>query len=337
VAPWNAATPADTLAVAAAGCLPDLAELAPDAPPGLVAVIERGLSADPHDRGSAAAFALDLRHACRPEPVRLPADGVPDAELARTGRAPRTELTHQVPGRRVRPAPVVVEPPGRRDRWRARLQETVPRRSSLVRAAVATGALAALLVGGWLGVRWAAGAPGAGAGTVEAAVASDLADRPAGTPEPAGPPAGSSADEDAAADRQERPDSAIAWKAVVTDLYERRAAVFGAASPERLADVYTADSSLRRVDEEHARVLAEAGEVLRGFTPTVVAVTGVGDGTDRVEMDLVDRWPGYDVVPAAAPDGPAVRTVPGRPETTVRMVLVRTGEGWRIESAQRLG
>ena len=336
VAPWNAATPADTLAVAAAGCLPDLAELAPDAPPGLVAVIERGLSADPHDRGSAAAFALDLRHACRPEPVRLPADGVPDAELAQTGRAPRTELTHQVPGRRVRPAPVVVEPPGRRDRWRARLRETVPRRSSLGRAAVATGVLATLLVVGWLGVRWAAGAPGAGSGTVEAAVASDLADRPSGTLEPAGPPTGPSVDEDAA-DRQERPDSAIAWRAVVTELYERRAAAFGAASPERLADVYTADSPLRHVDEEHARALAEAGEVLRGFTPIVVAVTGVGDGTDRVEMDLVDRWPGYDVVPAAAPDGPAVRTVPGRPETTVRMVLVRTGEGWRIESAQRLG
>jgi len=333
VAPWNAATPADTLEVAAAGYLPDLAELAPDAPPALVAVIDRGLSADPHDRGTAAAFALDLRHACRPEPVRLPADGVPDAELARTGRAPRTELTHQVPGRRARPAPVVVEPPGRRDRWRARLQDAAPRRASLVRGAVAAGVLAALLVAGWLGVRWIAGAPG-GAGTVEAAVAGDLTDR--GAPAPPRPPA--EATEDAApADRQERPDSALGWREVVADLYARRAEAFGTAAPERLADVYTEGSPLRAADEEHARGLAEAGEVLRGFTPTVLAVTGVGDGTDRVEMDLVDRWPDYDVVPAVAPDGPAVRTVPGRPETSVRMVLVRTGEGWRIESAQRLG
>src|SRR5687768_14920959 len=113
VAPWNAATPADTLRVAAAGCLPDLAELATGAPPALVAVIARGLAADPHDRGSAAAFALDLRHACRPEPVRLPTPGVPDTELALTGRGSRTELTHEVPGRRPRPAPVVAEPPGR--------------------------------------------------------------------------------------------------------------------------------------------------------------------------------------------------------------------------------
>ena len=72
-------------------------------------MIARGLAADPHDRGSAAAFALDLRHACRPEPVRLPRDGVPDADLGETGRGPRTELTHQVPGRRPRPAPVIVD------------------------------------------------------------------------------------------------------------------------------------------------------------------------------------------------------------------------------------
>src|SRR3954462_6883563 len=39
IAPWNAAGPADTLAVAAAGVLPDLAELAPDAPRELLAVI----------------------------------------------------------------------------------------------------------------------------------------------------------------------------------------------------------------------------------------------------------------------------------------------------------
>src|SRR6185312_2589490 len=77
VAPWNAAGPAETLRVAADGLLPDLAELAPEAPDELLAVIARGLAVDPHERPSAAALALDLRHACRPEPVRLPHDGVP--------------------------------------------------------------------------------------------------------------------------------------------------------------------------------------------------------------------------------------------------------------------
>ena len=61
--------------VAASGALPDLGELAPEAPPELLAVISRGLAAEPDDRGTAAAFALDLRHACRPEPVRLPVAG----------------------------------------------------------------------------------------------------------------------------------------------------------------------------------------------------------------------------------------------------------------------
>jgi eukaryotic-like serine/threonine-protein kinase len=66
-----------------------------------------------------------------------------------------------------------------------------------------------------------------------------------------------------------------------------------------------------------------------------VAVTATTAGGDRVELDLVDRWPGYDVVPAGATEGSALRHEPERAETGVRMVLVRTGEGWRIESAQR--
>ncbi|MGY1633601.1 serine/threonine-protein kinase, partial [Geodermatophilus sp. SYSU D01186] len=112
VAPWNAATPADTLRVAAEGQLPDLAELAPAAPAELVAVIARGLSQDPAERGSAAAFALDLRHACRPEPVRLAAPAA-DEDPAGVGTGPRTELTHQVPGRHRRPpAPPAPVAPG---------------------------------------------------------------------------------------------------------------------------------------------------------------------------------------------------------------------------------
>ncbi len=343
IAPWNAATPADTLAVAAGGQLPDLAELAPDAPPELIAVIGRGLAADPHDRGSAAAFALDLRHACRPEPVRLPVDGVPDAELGRTGRAPRTELTHQVPGRRVRPGPVVVAPPGRGQQWWARARDGagVRCRPLASRGAVALTVVGALLAVGWLGLHRAGEGGNTrddGAGTAVAAVASDLPGRGAPaqgrrSPGDASPPADDAA---AAADRPEKPESVTEWRAVVADLYQRRAAAFAAGSPDGLDDVYTAGSPLRAADEEHARSLAEAGEVLRGFAPTVVAVTAVADGDDRVEMDLVDRWSGYDVVPAGAPDGPAVRTAPGRPETAVRMVLLRTPQGWRIERAQRL-
>ena len=104
IAPWNAATPADTLRVAADGLLPDLAELAPEAPPELL----RGRSAGvwPPTRttgGSAAAFALDLRHACRPEPVRLPQDGVPGRRAGR--HRPRAAHRAHAPGAGPAPAP----------------------------------------------------------------------------------------------------------------------------------------------------------------------------------------------------------------------------------------
>ncbi|TQN43525.1 serine/threonine protein kinase [Blastococcus colisei] len=355
IAPWNAATPADTLAVAAVGLLPDLAELAPDAPPELVAVINRGLADDPHDRGSAAAFALDLRHACRPEPVRLPVDGVPDADLGRTGRGPRTELTHQVAGRRPRPAPVIAEAPGRWARWRRTSADRTARRAGApaVRR-VALGALAVLLVGaGALGVYRLTDTVPTGDSSAETVVAAVVADLPgrgrAPTPDgeggAAGPGRSRAPDVGAVAPRPEAaqapapagvPDSVQGWRAVVAELYAHRAAAFASGSVERLADVYTEGSGVRTADEEHVRALSAAGEVLRGFAPRVVAVTAAGTPGDRVALDLVDRWADYAVVPAGAPDGPAVRTVPGRAEATVRMVLVRTTDGWRIESARRL-
>jgi eukaryotic-like serine/threonine-protein kinase len=325
IAPWNAATPADTLDVAAEGFIPDLAELAPEAPPELIEVIRRGLAADPHDRGSAAAFALDLRHACRPVPVRLTGASSPDAEAGGMGADPRTELTHQVPGRRPRPAPTIAEPAGRREVWRETFQEWVdtsvrPRgRRLAVTALVVAGVLAA----GWVGVR-----------------STGTASRPAAEPRPSVVASSSDLPETTApatpTERQEEPATAEEWRALVMELYERRARAFAAASVEPIADVYTADSPLRAADERHARELAAAGEVLRGFAPSVTAVTGVSGAGDRIQLDLVDRWPGYEVVPAAEPGGAALRTVPGRPDVGVRMLLARTAEGWRIVSAQRL-
>jgi eukaryotic-like serine/threonine-protein kinase len=312
VAPRNAATPGDTLAVAAEGLLPDLAELAPEAPAELLAVIGRGLAPDPHDRGSAAAFALDLRHACRPEPVRPPVDGVPDAELGRTGRGPRTELTHQVPGRRPRPAPVVAEPAGRAQRWRDVLRNRFAA-PGLGRLAVAGLVLAVVVAGGWafLGGR---GDDGPG----EAVVAPGAPLSPAG-------------------DQQTDPVTVKEWRSVVDELYRRRAEAFASASPELLDDVHAPGSALLAADTGLARELVAAGEVLRGFTPRVAEVTAAERVGDRVTLDLVDSWPGYEVVSAADPDGAALRTGSGRPEADVRMVLLRSGDRWLIESAERTG
>ncbi|MBM7804877.1 serine/threonine protein kinase [Geodermatophilus bullaregiensis] len=189
VPPWNAAGPADTLAVAAEGELPDLVELAPDAPPELLEVVARGLSPDPHDRGSAAALALDLRHACRPEPVRLPVAGVPDADLARTGRGPRTELTHQVPGRHRRPEPREVRPARRTPAARlsgalssGALSSGAPSSGSLVRRGAAAVGLVALVVGAvWIGLVWSRSGPAAQTAGADAPLGS-AASSPAAAP-----------------------------------------------------------------------------------------------------------------------------------------------------------
>ncbi|MGR6963543.1 protein kinase domain-containing protein [Geodermatophilus sp. URMC 61] len=353
VAPWNAATPADTLRVAAEGVLPDLAELAPGAPPDLLAVIARGLSADPHDRGSAAAFALDLRHACRPEPVRLPQAGVPDEELARTGRGPRTELTHQVPGRH---RPVADEAPPDRTGLRGRLAASGP---LLRRGAVLAGTVAVVVLGLQLGDRW---------GSAPAPEPTALTDRAAGTPRtpqpvpdppaaaptsaassPAAPPPsipapGTSADPPPApAPEPAAPEAAAPpeedWRDRLTHLYQRRAEALATASVPLLDDVYVPGSTLLTADRDSVAALVAAGEALRGFAPQVVSATLV-DGTPGagpVTLRVVDRWPAYEVVRAADPGGPPLRRVDERGEAEVRMTIEATAEGWRISSAERLG
>ncbi len=349
VPPWNAATPADTLDVAAAGELPDLAALAPGCPPALLEVVARGLSADPHARGSAAAFALDLRHACRPEPVRLPAAGVPDADLADAGTGPRTELTHQVPGRHRRPAPREVPPPAR---GRRRPSAAVLRRAA---AAVGTALLVGVAV--WGGLLWSRSGPGAAPLPAEAA-ATATASAPAtatatatAAPEPAPdtglPTPAPVFPEPVLPDPEPTPEptpepspapEATDWTAVLAALYDRRAEAFATGDAALLDGVYTADSPLLAADRASLATLVAAGEALRGFEPAVtgVEVTGppAADGTVRV--GLVDSWPTYTVVPAADPGGPVLRTEPGRAPVEVAMVLVPGPEGWRIGSAGRL-
>ncbi|SFP33282.1 Serine/threonine protein kinase [Geodermatophilus dictyosporus] len=345
VAPWNAATPADTLAVAATAELPDLAELAPGAPPALLDVVARGLSPDPHDRGSAAAFALDLRHACRPEPVRLPAT---DADDASPGRVPRTELTHEVPGRHRRPPPREVRPAPRR-----LLRLPRPGGPLLRRAAVALGVTGLVAGAVWLGTVWTRSGPG-GADAPAAAVASATA--PSGTSSAAPPPAPTPAPSTPAPSTPDAapPPAAPApsssppaveattadpdWPTVLAGLYARRAEALSSTSPAALGEVYTADSTLLAADRGYVAALAASGEALRGFRPVVEEVTATGaPGADgRVVLRLVDSWPAYDVVAADDPDGPPRRTEAGRGRTPVSMVLVRTPGGWRIESAGRL-
>ncbi|WP_091543603.1 serine/threonine-protein kinase [Modestobacter sp. DSM 44400] len=359
IAPWNAADPAGTLAVASRGEVPDLALLAPDAPADLVRVVERGLSLEPHLRGSAAAFALDLRHACRPEPVRLPAPGVPDEVLGLTGRGPRTELTHQVGGRRpgaAHAAPVVPSrlAGARRALTRVRggtAAEPVPVRERLGpvlrRCAVtltAVVAVAGALVGAaWLGAGWGGGridpvpaaemagverqAPGpaaSGSTTTAEPVRSTAAPSPA-APSPSGTP--TSVSELGTGDLD-------GWAALLGQLYARRSGAYTAGDAAALSEVYSVDSALLRRDAEQVSALAAAGETVMGFAPAVRQVTAVTGDDRSVVVDLVDEVPGYRLVPARDP-GRAAREVAGRGPAEVRMTLHHIDRGWRIVDATR--
>jgi hypothetical protein len=140
-------------------------------------------------------------------------------------------------------------------------------------------------------------------------------------------------DEPVAAD----PASPAEWAAVVGDLYARRATAFTTGSAAVLDEVYEPDSALLAADRRSVADLAAAGELLRGFAPEVVRVESVTVTDDGVELELVDRWPDYEVVAADGRDDGAVRWSPGRPDAPVRMVLARAGDGWRIETAGRTG
>jgi hypothetical protein len=214
---------------------------------------------------------------------------------------------------------VEVRTPGRLTAWRERLTDGTNRRTTLL-AVVATVLVAAGLAAVALTPsREGPTRPDVAAATSAAPVETSAATPPSDTSTPASSP------------------QADDWAAVVEDLYRRRAAAFASASVTELDHVYAPGSALLAADQRHVRELAAAGEALRGFAPEVVDVRALSADDDRAELDLVDRWSDYEVVAADDPDGAALRAGAGRAESGVRMVLVRSAEGWRIESASRTG
>lgn len=71
--PWVALTPQGLVDAAASGDIADLDDRLGAVSEDVAAIVRRGLSALPHARGTAAEFALDLRHAATPAPLELAA------------------------------------------------------------------------------------------------------------------------------------------------------------------------------------------------------------------------------------------------------------------------
>lgn len=321
VPPWNAATAADALAVAASGEVPDLRRLAPDAPEDLIDVLSRALSAQPHLRGTAAEFALDVRHACLPEPVRFAAE---DA-AARVRASVTGALTHAV--RVPHPeGPAHAVPPRPPGRLRRAAHSGLRRRRDILAGAAVLLAIAAAAL---LGLQWgsATGPPSAAEPTVTAPAATVTA---AAATAPAVPSTLTVAPD--GVDEFAVPRAAAGWLALLDSLYDRRAGAFTAGDVERLAGVYTEDSTQAAIDRAEIERLAAAGHRLDDFDPDVLSVESARGSAPEVTLTITDSFGPYAVVD----DQRVVSAQAGRGATPVEVSLRLTPSGWRIESAVRL-
>ncbi len=337
VPPWNAATPEDTLAVAAAGELPALRELAPGTPEPLIDAVERALSAVPSARGGAADLALDVRHACPPEPVGLGGapDGPPDA-------GPRAQLTHVVhrPGSTGGDAPPT---PGQHRRPARRSLRPVHAVGGLVRAAAASRGLRLTVVGlaglalaVRLGIAWAGSdPPSIPRGGSDLAATADTA-----TPHgPADPPRTAVPGDRARPRSREHPPVTAAgprspvftdreglFAGVLDGLDADRAAAFAAADPARLAAVYRPDSPARAADARTLRQVAAAGLTVQGVRHDVRALHVLRDDGDRAVLEVTESLRPHVVVRGTRP---MARSPAGTPRR-YRLELDATPTGWRI-------
>ena len=313
IAPWNAATPADTLAVAAAGYLPDLAELAPGGPAG----------ADRRHRPGA-------RRPIRTTGVRGGLRAGPPARLpARAGAAARSRGARRGPGPRPGGVPDRAHPPGARPaapagagRRRRRGRDAGRRRrrpARLADAASAAAAAALLAAVARRGAGRGRASPGARPGrpTPAGVAAGDVGRRPV-----AGPGGRGTARRRPRRTRRHRRTPAPAdWGAVRRGALRARAEAFAAGSA---ATCWTASTPPAArcwpPTEEHvAGARRRAGRHCAGFAPEVRGGAGRPSTATRASCDLVDRWPAYEVV--AADD----RT--GRPCAPARAARDRRAHG----------
>ncbi len=371
--PWAAGSGADRWELAAEGCGVDLRPLHAITPAPLVHVIARGLSEQPRHRGSALAFAADVRAAVEPEPLHLAgpyvwpdlpplaedpsrtsgpaAPGVLDAGPGASNDPSRTAST-DIAGevRRGSSARHAATPStrGKREERRSALRYPVPgigyappsrlrSAARLVPRRAVVSALVALAVLAVvvLGLGWNASKPvPAQAGGPLGAVSRQAGDTEPGSGSDATDVA---ADERPVPDERAVPESPAAWAALLSLLYERRALAFGTGATPLLDQVFSADSPQLAADLAELTRLTEAGQVLRGFAPRVLEILDVSVQGVHATVRLTDEFGGYETVPALDTRAEALAIHSGRGPATVDMTLVLSEGGWRIHTAQRLG
>ncbi|MEO7262352.1 MAG: serine/threonine-protein kinase [Jatrophihabitantaceae bacterium] len=355
--PWHSGDPADLRAVlarAAIGVIEDLAGKLAGCPQAMAAVLSRALDPEPHRRGSAAEFALDLGASVPSAPVVLAAGRVEprvgkhstERDLPPGAGAVPADLTH-VARLQIRPEPVKPRPTERPARRLARVGAVVTV-AILGIAALAVG-LAAGRSRGWpiLAAGQHTGAPATSAAqgrsaepaeAAESAEPAELAEstEPAEPAEPAAPAEPAEAAEPAESAESAEPAASAAPaladpEAVLRELADRRAEAFALDRPDLLAGVYQSPGLLAQdLSQLDSRIPAGCG--LTGLRTDYQDVTVTSAGPQRLELRVTASQPPASLVCAGVVRS---RMLPAAP-VRLALSLVRVGTGFRIAS-QRPG
>jgi eukaryotic-like serine/threonine-protein kinase len=335
---WPGDTVAEVLAAAAAGEMGgvDAALAAAEVPDAMRTVVSRTLSVEPARRGTAAEFALDLRHAATPVGVELaagrqrgastpvapsadappalgpdaPASARPPFDRPRgnaTG-TPVAVLTHHV---RPRPRPMPARrghrAPGTRGRGRW--------------AAVAVGVLALAAIVAWTAVGDSKPSKAAPAGSSSAAPAG-----PAAIPAPT-PTSSAAASPTASA---VVPLDARGVQTVLIRLDKLRERAFAVRDPRLLSKVYVAGP-----------LLTQDTALLNRIVPKDCRLVGVHTTYDRVQVTARGGGGVQIAVRATLAEsllvcgGTATGRAAGSGPTTLQMELTPTGSGYLIAGIKR--
>jgi hypothetical protein len=312
---WGIGTPDQIQARASIGVRPALDELAADAPPALVAVIESALRLEPEERPDARSMANAVLRACAAAPVGLPM--IP--ALAPPGMTHRiTPVASMTAGEysielEAHDWSFAAEPDaassrsGPRSGWRAYVLPS--RRYVAIWLTACLVLMGAVLLGVALGHHDGSQPSKIDLGPLDRAFASI-------GPVTAIPPV-----------EIGQPLPHRRWVAVVTHLDAMRSKAFADGDAAALATVYAPGSAAYATDSATVSSLASRGLRARGFTATVESVTAESGTPTTERLTVVDRLSAYSLVDAT---GHVVGRGAARAARTFTMQVSDVSGSWRV-------